>query len=275
MNSSEEEEIIKHLEEVKLLDKDLYEEDFDRDEIDNEVLIPTNQPRQKRNKIRKAVIALISLLLILTTIGPLAETFNIASIKFLKKSYELSQRTDIKDYKKAVVTVKAENRKGTGFNISSNGVIVTNNHIIEKENEAIVHFPNGPTEKAKVVKKFPDIDIAILTLDNQSDLPYLNIDYSNKWQENDHIYFIGNPLMFNLIANEGEIIGTTASSGLSTSVILIDAPVYKGNSGSPVINQEGQVIGVIYAKGSIKQDGKRKKVGFAVPIDVIPDELLE
>jgi serine protease Do len=271
MTDREEDEIKKQMEEVKLLDSDLFEEDFDEDvkqKIDN----PVKVPKRKKTTVRKFTIAFVSFVLLLTIIGPLAETFNIASIQFLKKSYQLSQRADIQEYKKAVVTIKAEDRKGTGFNISSNGLIVTNYHIVKDKNEAIIAFPEGPTQSAEVITKLPKMDIAILKLDNQSGLPYLIIDRDNNFKE-EKIYFIGNPLMFNQIANEGRIIGKSTSSELDTSVIVIDAPVYKGNSGSPIINKEGKVIGVIYAKGTIHHKGKKKQVGFAIPIDVLPIDL--
>lgn len=267
------EEVKRQIEEVKLLDQDLYEEDFD--EVEAEDQKPINTPFNKQSKAKKLIIGTISLLLLLTIIGPLAETFNIAAIQFLKKSYELSQRTDIQAYKKAVVNVKVDDKKGTGFNISSSGIIITNYHIVENEDKAIIHFPDGPTERAKIVKKLPEMDIALLKLDNQSDLPFLHIDKSSHWKEGDHIFFIGNPLMFNQIANEGEIIGATNNAGLSTPAIVIDAPVYKGNSGSPLINENGEVIGVIFAKGSINISGEKTKAGFAIPIDAIPKEFLD
>lgn len=275
MYDKEDDNIDNRLEEVKYLDPDLFEDDYDDDNITHNEYKPHDKPKNKSTKPQKIIIIILSFLLLWTILGPVANTFNIVSIQFLKKSYQLSQRNDIQEYKKAIVTIKAEDRKGTGFNVSSKGLIITNYHIVKKDKEAIISFPDGPTESAKVIKILPKYDIAILKLDNQLNLPFLHIEINKNWRVGDHIYFIGNPLMFNQIANEGEIIGETNDSGISTPAIVIDAPVYKGNSGSPIINQAGKVIGVIYAKGTILSNQKEKKVGFIIPIDVLPNEILE
>ena len=77
---------------------------------------------------------------------------------------------------------------------------------------------------------------------------------------------IGNPLYFTQIANEGAILGMVSVAGRQRPVMAVDAPVFKGNSGSPVINEQGQAIGVIYATGEIVRAGKTEQVGLAVPL---------
>jgi serine protease Do len=82
------------------------------------------------------------------------------------------------------------------------------------------------------------------------------------WGENDHIYIIGNPLSYTQIANEGEIINTTPTS----AVLQITAPVYRGNSGSPVLTEKNEVIGVVYAATVPTIKSGEKATGLAVPV---------
>ena len=75
-------------------------------------------------------------------------------------------------------------------------------------------------------------------------MPYITLSKPDKWRTEDHVYVIGNPLFHNQIVNEGQIL----KGSHQNEVLMLSAPIYKGNSGSPVISSSGDVIGVVFAK---------------------------
>lgn len=224
---------------------------------------------KKMGRSTRLVAWIMAGMLMFSTFAVIFEIYSIPAIEFLKTSASLSGQEDIKAYKKAVVEVKTNSGKGTGFTISSDGYIITNEHVIEDALTVTITFPNDGMFKGEVVKSFPDIDLAILKVQGE-DLPYLELADSYEPSKNEAIYFIGNPLYFSGIANEGEIIDYTLLSDWEEQVIMLDAPVYRGNSGSPVINEEGKVIGIIFATINDDQYGR---VGLFVPINLLQQQL--
>jgi S1-C subfamily serine protease len=234
-------------------------EDFLPNEEDEWLL---DRQRKRRSLITKATAIVLSFALIVTTVQIWPQLFNLSSLSFLQKSAELSQQEEIQQYKEAVVTIQDQYSKGTGFNISENGLIITNHHVIDEMNPITVTFPNGTIFHAALLVSEPDLDLAVLQVDGK-DLPFLSLSGPKQWDIHDHIYVIGNPLFHTQIANEGEILDGSQGSG----VLRISAPIYKGNSGSPVINQNGEVIGVVFAKST------EKPIGYAIPIERILKKL--
>lgn len=272
MKEHNNDDIERHLEDLKKYDTDLYE---DSARIEQEFLeVPTdNQTLTKKKKSLsfKLVIGLLVISMFLSAAGTLLSIFNIPALDFIQKSRQLANNESIQAYEKAIVTVKSENRKGTGFNISADGLIITNSHIINDQKQSIISFANGQVYQATVLKSYPEKDLAFLSIATEDALPFLEIDPSKQWGIGDHVYIIGNPLAFNFIANEGTIVGETDNNSLDIPALLIDAPIYKGNSGSPVINEEGKVIAIIYAKGKVYIDSEKKQVGYAIPLDQVAE----
>jgi len=215
-------------------------------------------------KITIAVIVTLSLLSYVFALWP--KLFNMATIEFLSISLELSKNEDVQLYKESVVVVNTDNSKGTGFYFSDKGYIMTNNHVIKDEQKITVTFNDGEIYSAEVTSSDEVIDIAILKIDIE-ELDYPVLEFEENWEQNQPVYIIGNPLYSNFIANKGSVIGLTTREGVS--MLAIDAPIYKGNSGSPVINYDGKVIGVIYATTTIDYEGTQKKVGLAIPIEYV------
>ncbi|WP_337019073.1 serine protease [Oceanobacillus massiliensis] len=255
-----------------IIDEDLYEE-FEDEEL-YELVQEERRKALERAKnedefvpkrpFHKWAFWLISIALAFNMFALLPQTFSIPAIDFLMTSAKLSTNTDVENYKKAVVVVETENSKGTGFSIAADGTILTNNHVVEGEQYVTVAFPEDGLFTAEVTKTFPEIDLAVLQVEGR-ELPYLTLAEQAEYTEAEPIRFIGNPLRFNGIANEGKIIGGTKLSDWDEEVIMIEAPVYRGNSGSPIINQEGKVLGVIFATADDEEYGK---VGLFIPIDL-------
>ncbi|SDQ85069.1 S1C family serine protease [Virgibacillus salinus] len=254
-----------------VIDEDLYEE-FDEEELKELVEIERQKaltkaqqekdPKPKR-PFPKWAFWLIALVMLFNVVALLPKTFSVPAVNFLITSAKLSTQDNIQTYKEAVVTIETGDSKGTGFAITADGTILTNHHVVEGKDSVTVAFPEAGLFSADIVDTFPSVDLAVLDIAGEN-LPHLKLADKTNFQPNDPIYFIGNPLSFNGIANKGTIIDYTSLGSWEEPVLMIDAPVYRGNSGSPVINQDGEVIGVVFATLFHDTHGR---VGLFVPID--------
>lgn len=194
------------------------------------------------------------------------------SLDFLFQSKKLSEEPSVNCLKQYVVqinvffrsgkTIFAE-KSGTGFNISSNGVIVTNRHVLSDAISITVTFPNGMTYSAKNYKKSPDMDLALIYLETEG-LPAVTMNMEKMAGVGDKVIIIGNPLGIDNVVMEGTVSAYLRVSGCPAPVFVIDAPIQPGNSGSPVFDENMEVVGVVF--GSTRQTGDTKKQqGVAVP----------
>lgn len=217
-----------------------------------------------QKRVPKWFIWLLSIMLVLSTFAGLFQVFSIPAIDFLLTSASLSKKDTVSNYKESVVVVVTEDGKGTGFSISTDGLILTNFHVIDGNQAISVVFPEDGRFQASVIYSYPDIDLAVLQIDG-NDLPSLPLAQESKAEKDEPVLFIGNPLSFKGIANEGTIIEPIKLDDWNDEVMMIKAPVYRGNSGSPIINEEGKVIGIVFATLDHKKHGK---VGLFIPIDL-------
>ncbi|GGB59593.1 hypothetical protein GCM10011409_41270 [Lentibacillus populi] len=261
-----------------VIDDDLYEE-IDEEElielVEEERKKAVERSQQEKSKPKrpfpKWAFWLIVVAMLINVAALIPKTFSIPAINFLITSAKLSAQDDITAYKKAVVVIETGDSKGTGFAISDTGTIVTNYHVIEGEKAVTVAFPDDGLFEGNVIRKYPSVDLAVIQIDGKhKDLPYLTLADQPVFQPDEAIYFIGNPLMFNGIANKGTIIDYIRLDDWEENVLMIKAPVYRGNSGSPVINEQGSVIGVVFAT---LDHGTYGKVGLVVPIDYLHQQL--
>jgi len=159
---------------------------------------------------------------------------------------------------------------GSGFVISTDGYIVTNNHVVEDVDSIIVAFQNGEELDAKVVGRDPKTDIALIRVESNGELTALPLGDSNAMRSGDWVIAIGNPfglghtVTAGIISAKGRIIG----QGPYDNFIQTDTAINPGNSGGPLINLAGEVIGINTAINP-----RANTIGFAVPINMAKDVL--
>ena len=223
-----------------------------------------NIKKKKRYGIR-LIAVMLTFVLIFQGIAVLFDTFRIDAIDFLKTSYELSKDETVQEWKQSVVVIQGEGpfgrSKGTGFIISSDGLLLTNHHVIENQKTVGVSTEDGEIYNGELIGSDEEKDLALLNINGENH-PFLRL-REKRAGESAHIFVIGNPLSFTKIANEGHILGEERTN---EEALGISAPIYRGNSGSPVITESGEVTGVVYAKKTI-QESNQESIGLAVPIE--------
>ena len=162
---------------------------------------------------------------------------------------------------------------GSGFIISEDGYILTNYHVVEEANkgklDVTVILHDGTQYTAQIVAFEADNDVAVLKIDAEGLKPAV-IGDSDSLRVGDTVYAVGNPLgELEFSMTTGHVSAkdrtiTTDKSGETIAMFQIDAPVNSGNSGGPVYNAEGQVVGIVTAKYA---DTGVEGIGFAIPIN--------
>ncbi len=158
---------------------------------------------------------------------------------------------------------------GSGFIISPDGYIVTNNHVIDQADEVKVLLRDSDKPlTAKVVGRDPEMDLALIKIDGKKDLPYLEFGDSGALKVGEWVVAIGNPfglqntVTMGIVSAKGRIIG----AGPFDNFIQTDASINPGNSGGPLLDLEGRVVGIntaIVASG--------QGIGFAIPSNMAKD----
>jgi putative serine protease PepD len=168
---------------------------------------------------------------------------------------------------------------GSGIVIDANGTILTNYHVVENAVKVTVSFEKGQSVEAQVVGKDPSNDLAILHISTDGlTLHPLRLGDSSAVQVGDPVYAIGNPFDLERTLTTGVISALqrqiTAPNGFTIdNVLQTDAPINPGNSGGPLLNVEGEVIGInsqIETGGS--GDGS-VGIGFSIPINTAKSEI--
>ena len=167
-------------------------------------------------------------------------------------------------------SVAVEQKTGTGFNVDPGGVIVTNHHVIENALNMTITFPDGKIYKAVRWLSRPESDLAVIVL-QAAGLPAAPVNTSWPPAPGDKIRVAGNPLAFNNIVVEGNVGRYLRINDMEGKIFSMDAPIYPGNSGSPVFDMSGRVVGVVFGTMGGGNDGSEKAAGLAVTIDEAAD----
>jgi serine protease Do len=157
------------------------------------------------------------------------------------------------------------NALGSGFFISSQGYIVTNNHVVENAREVTVQLKNGDELEAEVVGTDEQTDLAVIKIKKSGNYPYVQFATNAKPRVGDWVVAVGNPFGLGGTATAGIVSadGRTLTGGAYNDFIQIDAPINRGNSGGPTFNLNGEVIGVNTAIFS-DTGGGSVGIGFAI-----------
>ena len=164
--------------------------------------------------------------------------------------------------------------EGSGFFISSDGYIVTNNHVVQDSKAVTVTMDDGKVLDAKVIGTDPKTDLALLKVEQPGDYPFVTF-AKEQPKIGDWVVAIGNPyglggtVTAGIISAKGRDIG----DGPYDRFLQIDAPINKGNSGGPTFNLEGQVVGVNTAIYS--PSGGSVGIGFDIPANTVDQVVTE
>lgn len=154
---------------------------------------------------------------------------------------------------------------GSGFVIDPSGYIITNNHVIDSAEDVSVTFSNNVKYKAKIVGRDKKTDLALLKIDAKKPLPSVTMGDADAMRVGDWVIAIGNPYGLGGSVTQGIISARQRSinAGPFDDFLQTDAPINRGNSGGPLFNTKGEVIGINTAIFS--PSGGSIGIGFAIP----------
>ena len=172
--------------------------------------------------------------------------------------------------------------QGSGFIVSADGYVVTNNHVISLDQKGaadnvMVTMADGTEYNARIIGRDPDSDIAVLKIDAKQPLPFVQFGQSSKARAGDWVIAIGNPFGLGGTVTSGIVssVNRNTGSGAYQHYIQTDASINSGNSGGPMFDMKGQVIGI--NNWIVAPSGGNIGIGFAIPSDTakpIVDKLI-
>lgn len=253
------------------MDDDMKREElFELDEEEDELSLPP-----KRSKLVFKIITAFLLLAFIAFSYPGISALWSDKLSFLEQNQSLTDDEIVKKCKPAVVTIQAidtsgvtRSVKGTGFNLAADGLVVTNRHVVQGASKAKITFSDGSSYFSRNIQTMDNYDIAVIKLHSQ-DLPTLKAFIDQTIQSGQTVTVIGNPLGFERISARGRVGDFYNGEDAGAVVFDIAVTVKPGSSGSPVLNEKGQVVGIVYGTGTITADGREKTRALAIPITQI------
>jgi serine protease Do len=157
---------------------------------------------------------------------------------------------------------------GSGVIIDPSGIILTNNHVVEGAGEVTVRLHDGREFEATDIKTDPQTDLAVVRIKGAGTLPAARMGDSNALEIGDWVIAVGNPFGLDSTVSAGIISGKgrELGAGQRTRFLQTDAAINPGNSGGPLVNLDGEVIGINTAIAS--NSGGYQGIGFAIPINL-------
>ncbi|MFM8414955.1 MAG: Do family serine endopeptidase [Planctomycetota bacterium] len=157
---------------------------------------------------------------------------------------------------------------GSGVIISDDGIVITNNHVVEGADEVVVELSDGREFEADEIKTDPESDLAVIRLKDARGLPVAKLGDSDKLSIGDWVIAIGNPFELETTVSAGIISGKGRELGSirRAQFLQTDAAINPGNSGGPLVNLAGEVVGINTAIAS--NSGGYQGIGFAIPVNL-------
>lgn len=238
----------------------------------------TGDEGTKRRPLLQRFMALICLLVFLGLILANLNTLLGDLPPYLEQFNALSSEDIVRNSRPAIVKIMAFNsspgsmaaspRQGTGFNIEPQGLIITNWHVLEKCQEVRVDFSDGRSFTSNQFKPVGDLDIALVRL-NGRNLPVLTPDYSRLPAAGELLTIVGDPQGYQGIPVQGSLAGYASGEDGGSKMMVIKASIAPGNSGSPVLDKQGRVAGVIFAMTGSGQNS----MALAIPLAGLAKQL--
>lgn len=184
--------------------------------------------------------------------------------EFFERNMPKGQRTPKGDRQREIQSL------GSGFIISADGYVLTNNHVIDGADEILVRLSDRSELKAKLIGTDPRTDVAVLKIEGK-DLPVVKIGNSDKLKVGEWVLAIGSPFGFDHSVTKGIVSAKGRSLPNDTYVPFIqtDVAINPGNSGGPLFNMSGEVVGI--NSQIFTRSGGFMGLSFAIPIDVAMD----
>ena len=162
---------------------------------------------------------------------------------------------------------------GSGFIIDSSGIILTNNHVVAGADEIKIQFTENPDEEptqGKVIARDPELDVALIQVKTNRKLTALTLGDSDRLAVGDYVMAAGNPYGQGHSVSHGIVSakGRNLPGSPLAKYLQVDAPINPGNSGGPLLNLQGEVVGINNAI-----DRRAQGIGFAIPINFVKNIL--
>lgn len=215
----------------------------------------------------------------------LSMAFNLAAEKAMPSVVKILSRSKRAGEEDSILSIiggrdeQVFDSVGSGVIISSDGLILTNHHVVQDAARIEVRLTDGRRYRVEETKSDPKSDVAIIKIDADEELPVADLGTANDLYVGEWVLAIGSPFMLDSSVSAGIISGTRRYRDLSRTVsgqfLQTDAAINPGNSGGPLIDLDGKVVGINTAIST--RTGSFQGIGFAIPIERaswIRDELM-
>ena len=172
----------------------------------------------------------------------------------------------IDKFQPIIIQISTPHGTGTGFYVKEQNLIVTNDHVVKGNSEAVINGKIFQKQSAQVFFNDPKYDLAFIKMPDGVEMPDIHLAHGRPVKDGDAVIAIGHPYGLNYTATEG-IVSKSKRLQRGINYIQIDAAINPGNSGGPLVNKDGEIIGVntfIIAGGD--------NLGFALPIEYLEED---